>query len=211
MSPFVGGNRVDVGGVSVSTDHYIGGERVAPLSLAEPYVQRLGDLTKVPPGMSCTPANSSPTPPIQSHLFTIFSSTLTPSQIVDIENVVISWHATGTNPIIRVDGYASTDGADELNWQLSCDRASVVARELEAPSSGAPGIPSSNIEVFAQGETFEFSPALEPNRRATITTTSVSYTHLRAHETVLDLVCRLLLEKKKSNNKQYSMTLQTHQ
>eukprot|EP00657_Telonema_sp_P-1_P009632 TRINITY_DN3870_c0_g1_i1.p1 TRINITY_DN3870_c0_g1~~TRINITY_DN3870_c0_g1_i1.p1 ORF type:complete len:157 (+),score=25.42 TRINITY_DN3870_c0_g1_i1:118-588(+) len=30
----------------------------------------------------------------------------------------------------------------------------------------------------------------------------VSYTHLRAHETVLDLVCRLLLEKKK--------TLQTH-
>ena len=25
----------------------------------------------------------------------------------------------------------------------------------------------------------------------------VSYTHLRAHETVLDLVCRLLLENKK--------------
>ena len=30
---------------------------------------------------------------------------------------------------------------------------------------------------------------------------SVSYTHLRAHETVLDLVCRLLLEKKKKNKK----------
>ena len=29
--------------------------------------------------------------------------------------------------------------------------------------------------------------------------TAVSYTHLRAHETVLDLVCRLLLEKKKKN------------
>src|SRR5665811_661285 len=28
----------------------------------------------------------------------------------------------------------------------------------------------------------------------------VSYTHLRAHETVLDLVCRLLLEKKKKKN-----------
>ena len=27
----------------------------------------------------------------------------------------------------------------------------------------------------------------------------VSYTHLRAHETVLDLVCRLLLEKKKQH------------
>ena len=28
----------------------------------------------------------------------------------------------------------------------------------------------------------------------------VSYTHLRAHETVLDLVCRLLLEKKKTHS-----------
>ena len=28
---------------------------------------------------------------------------------------------------------------------------------------------------------------------------AVSYTHLRAHETVLDLVCRLLLAKKKKN------------
>ena len=32
---------------------------------------------------------------------------------------------------------------------------------------------------------------------AVVGVTSVSYTHLRAHETVLDLVCRLLLEKKK--------------
>ena len=31
----------------------------------------------------------------------------------------------------------------------------------------------------------------------------VSYTHLRAHETVLDLVCRLLLEKKKNTKHQY--------
>ena len=30
---------------------------------------------------------------------------------------------------------------------------------------------------------------------------AVSYTHLRAHETVLDLVCRLLLEKKKTNTR----------
>ena len=31
--------------------------------------------------------------------------------------------------------------------------------------------------------------------------TSVSYTHLRAHETRHDLVCRLLLEKKKKKKK----------
>ena len=30
---------------------------------------------------------------------------------------------------------------------------------------------------------------------------TVSYTHLRAHETVLDLVCRLLLDKKKIKKK----------
>ena len=35
---------------------------------------------------------------------------------------------------------------------------------------------------------------------------SVSYTHLRAHETVLDLVCRLLLETKKTTT-----TAQLHQ
>ena len=31
---------------------------------------------------------------------------------------------------------------------------------------------------------------------------AVSYTHLRAHETVLDLVCRLLLEKKNTKQRQ---------
>mgnify|MGYP003380369819 CR=1 FL=1 len=34
----------------------------------------------------------------------------------------------------------------------------------------------------------------------------VSYTHLRAHETVLDLVCRLLLEKKKNYKKHVTST-----
>src|SRR5664280_2975741 len=35
----------------------------------------------------------------------------------------------------------------------------------------------------------------DASREVKATYTSVSYTHLRAHETVLDLVCRLLLEK----------------
>ena len=43
--------------------------------------------------------------------------------------------------------------------------------------------------VIEQGTARSFFIQLKP----------VSYTHLRAHETVLDLVCRLLLEKK--NNK----------
>ena len=35
---------------------------------------------------------------------------------------------------------------------------------------------------------------------------AVSYTHLRAHETVLDLVCRLLLEKKNENTAYHEHT-----
>ena len=45
--------------------------------------------------------------------------------------------------------------------------------------------------------TAAFLSRLVPERLASISA-PVSYTHLRAHETVLDLVCRLLLEKKKN-------------
>src|SRR5450756_2685766 len=37
----------------------------------------------------------------------------------------------------------------------------------------------------------------------------VSYTHLRAHETRHDLVCRLLLEKKKKNAHEYKLIFKT--
>ena len=50
--------------------------------------------------------------------------------------------------------------------------------------------PQASIEILKQ----EIIPGID----------SVSYTHLRAHETVLDLVCRLLLEKKQ----QYYKTTQ---
>ena len=41
-----------------------------------------------------------------------------------------------------------------------------------------------------------------PLQRLDLSNGAVSYTHLRAHETVLDLVCRLLLEKKKKKENQ---------
>ena len=43
----------------------------------------------------------------------------------------------------------------------------------------------------------EFDRSTVPYRAEADRLLAVSYTHLRAHETVLDLVCRLLLEKKK--------------
>ena len=42
--------------------------------------------------------------------------------------------------------------------------------------------------------------AVTPNNTM-VSNTTVSYTHLRAHETSLHLVCRLLLEKKKKKKK----------
>ena len=46
---------------------------------------------------------------------------------------------------------------------------------------------------------FDFTGKTNPARNLIKYIEPVSYTHLRAHETVLDLVCRLLLEKKKYN------------
>ena len=52
---------------------------------------------------------------------------------------------------------------------------------------------SRNAQAFLEGRIQELDEIL--NNYQIID--AVSYTHLRAHETVLDLVCRLLLEKKK--------------
>src|SRR5664280_3647847 len=52
------------------------------------------------------------------------------------------------------------------------------------------------IVELARGKKAKF---LWPGIFALVTIMTVSYTHLRAHETVLDIVCRLLLEKKKKN------------
>ena len=45
-----------------------------------------------------------------------------------------------------------------------------------------------------------FISAQKAEYRTSFIVISVSYTHLRAHETGAYLVCRLLLEKKKKNN-----------
>ena len=68
-----------------------------------------------------------------------------------------------------------------------------------------------NADYFGPDSfTFKVNDGTVDSNTATVTITvnpvndppvaeAVSYTHLRAHETVLDLVCRLLLEKKKKS------------
>ena len=67
--------------------------------------------------------------------------------------------------------------------------------------------------VGTEGQVFAFEPV--PDIAAQLVTnaglngftniTAVSYTHLRAHETVLDIVCRLLLEKQTLNTRTYQL------
>ena len=121
----------------------------------------------MPPTMACPVATNSPSNVIGNHGFAGGTSTLSPLQLSQIQNLVNLWHDDGSNKAVRVDGYASVDGSQSLNWQLSCDRAHTVVNELHTPSNGAPGIPLPFITIFAQGESDELSSnAL--NRRATI-------------------------------------------
>ena len=53
------------------------------------------------------------------------------------------------------------------------------------------------MEADYESEDYAFAIGKEENEAKELINKAVSYTHLRAHETVLDLVCRLLLEKKK--------------
>ena len=67
---------------------------------------------------------------------------------------------------------------------------------------------SQNVQSFVDDDLNALLEAIasEPDHDKRLAI-SVSYTHLRAHETVLDLVCRLLLEKqKKTTTHHYNHT-----
>ena len=59
--------------------------------------------------------------------------------------------------------------------------------------SGRNANDKATLQWTTTGETEPIDFAIEKSSNGT---DSVSYTHLRAHETVLDIVCRLLLEQK---------------
>src|SRR5665213_3606983 len=71
-----------------------------------------------------------------------------------------------------------------------------IAAAVLGPSwAGSPGL-ARITAITNQAATWCVGSALNSNRAA-VARTTVSYTHLRAHETGRNLVCRLLLEKKK--------------
>ena len=66
---------------------------------------------------------------------------------------------------------------------------------------------AATVALLDDGNTLPFIARYRKEATGSLDEEPVSYTHLRAHETVLDLVCRLLLEKKK---KTITMTTTSH-
>eukprot|EP00657_Telonema_sp_P-1_P007643 TRINITY_DN2770_c0_g1_i1.p1 TRINITY_DN2770_c0_g1~~TRINITY_DN2770_c0_g1_i1.p1 ORF type:complete len:138 (-),score=45.56 TRINITY_DN2770_c0_g1_i1:8-421(-) len=79
-----------------------------------------------------------------------------------------------------------------VQWSQLCSSLDRIMKLIEIPDDfqqrDTHALPPGKIEL--KDASFQWSNSAGP----------VSYTHLRAHETVLDLVCRLLLEKKKNTN-----------
>src|SRR5450756_703849 len=66
------------------------------------------------------------------------------------------------------------------------------------PTPGNPAVSGTGgAGAAAAGDTLVFRDTAATEDTVVVRDTAVSYTHLRAHETRHDLVCRLLLEKKK--------------
>jgi len=121
-----------------------------------------------PQGLACAIATDNPGTITSTFIFSVGSAILNARQVAEIDAAAASWHAAGGSATVRVDGYASPEGACEANWDLSCRRASAVAAELQHPSDGSPGVPSASIDRFAHGESAEFGSGLAPNRKALI-------------------------------------------
>ena len=85
------------------------------------------------------------------------------------------------------------------------DRSSAASDVYKRQISGYPNItvPMGYVHGLPVGISFFGKAWSEP-------TLPVSYTHLRAHETVLDIVCRLLLENKKQHMSQPTIPVIEH-
>src|SRR5664280_3396148 len=99
------------------------------------------------------------------------------------------------------DSATNRRGRRVLPYEMTGTTAGLVSMLTDFPSISAAFFPIHRFNVlpFLTIETFCCAASQEmlpPKTSVIIRMGTVSYTHLRAHETVLDLVCRLLLEKK---------------
>jgi outer membrane protein OmpA-like peptidoglycan-associated protein len=127
------------------------------------------DISKVPKGLHCPVVTGAATPSGTNIPFATNTSSIMAFQ-PEIDAFVNAWVDAGAQTAVSVDGYASETGPQDLNWTLSCDRASTVKDALVAR-----GIPESQLQVRAHGETCEFDQTnpLE-NQRVVISAPGIS-------------------------------------
>ena len=112
----------------------------------------------------------------------------------------------GINPASTAYLQSLRDIADEFNTLLIFDEVQcgmgrsgkLFAYEIANVAPDIMGLAKGIGGGFPVGAVLATEKAASGMVPGTHGSTSVSYTHLRAHETVLELVCRLLLEKKKA-------------
>ena len=169
-------------------------------------------ITVLASGMFFAACNENPIDPGTSGAPSVPTGLMAVSKSASV--VSLKWSSTSDTGVVTykiswksaVDSGATTatsTTADATNLKAGEYVFSVVAVRNGISSSAASimwaGATRYSNDAGSTGETikiYEFSSSkgsaitLDPSK-------PVSYTHLRAHETVLDLVCRLLLEKKK--------------
>jgi hypothetical protein len=136
---------------------------LANSSTSSEMVQKAGDPAAIPGGLAC-PTSLTADAPGGSNLFFNQGTDSTAGMTANLRTIRNDWFASGGNTLLRVHGYASTEGDDGSNWTLSCNRANNVRSALISL-----GIPAYAINVVAHGETTEFGAASRDNRRAVIT------------------------------------------
>ena len=130
-------------------------------------IQRRANVALAPRGLPCITMDVTGTLGELNLMFDHNLADLSAINLALIENYVGLWVGLGMSRDLIISGYASTDGSQRRNWQLSCDRAEAVKGELVRI-----GVPDTKTTTFAHGETSDFdTTALEPNRRVTIDST----------------------------------------
>ena len=119
------------------------------------------EVERAPGGLPCVLTTESAGPVDESVNFSVSSAAIAAADSTRLQNYAAR---LPSNARLRVDGYASVDGPQELNWRLSCERAVAIRDVLTAA-----GVSEQRIVLLAHGETEEFSrTSLPQNRRASV-------------------------------------------
>ena len=112
---------------------------------------------------------------------------------VDQAGRIISDPVYGTEGVLSLAERLTGDEAISSN--LGSESGECVRYPLDRGGLCAPGAGESSAISWVGARVYRIGAFHVGIRYDTDSTAAVSYTHLRAHETVLDLLCRLLLDK----------------